>query len=104
MKKNLVRALTVVAPVITLVAGMGMGYTQHSHTNYVHVFENVAIYYTADNGYIVDEDGRRFDIDFKELPDQAVIEVTYDNKGTVTRLDDKPISYVLLDEALEARR
>lgn len=70
----------------------------------VHTFENVAIYYTADNGYIVDEDGRRFDVDFDELPDQAVLEVTYDNKGTVTRLDDKPISYVLLDETLEARR
>ena len=66
-----------------------------SEVVYVHTFCNVAIYYSKDGGYIVDEDGERFDIDFN-ITNESVIFVTYDNKNTVTRFDDEPIKYEIL--------
>lgn len=103
MKRN--EVVTIMAMMFGLVIGTVIGNEMMpARVKTEHTFQNIAIYYAADNGYIVDEDGRRFNVDFKELPDQAVLEVTYDNKGTVTRLDDKPLSYTLLDETLETRR
>lgn len=61
----------------------------------LHTFQNVAIYYSDDNGYIIDEDGRRFDVDF-DCKNESVIFVTYDNKNTVMRLDDEVISYEII--------
>ena len=64
-------------------------------TAQTHTFQNVAIYYSDDKGYIIDEDGRRFDVNF-ECKNEAVIFVTYDNKNTVMRLDDEVISYEII--------
>ncbi|MDF2615374.1 MAG: hypothetical protein K0Q47_29 [Sedimentibacter sp.] len=59
----------------------------------IHTFENVAIYYSE--GYIIDEDGDRFEVKF-DCPNDTVISVTYDNQNTVTRLDDIPIRFEIL--------
>ena len=52
-----------------------------------HEYSNIATYI---DGVLVDEDGHIFQGEF-DAPDHSVVYVTYDNKGTVTRLDDEPI-------------
>jgi len=61
---------------------------------YVHTFQNVAIY---NNGVLTDEDGEVFKKDFN-VPNDSVVLVTYNNKNTVTRLDDEPISAEIVKE------
>ncbi len=89
MKKALVMAMSI----ITLSGLFGSSVSAHE----LHTFQNVAIYYTAQGGYLVDEDGERFDVDF-DIPDNTLVLVTYDNKNTVTRFDDVPIKVEIIKE------
>jgi hypothetical protein len=55
----------------------------------VHTFQSVAVY---KNGFITDKDGEIFKKDFMNISNGSICIVTYDNKNTVTRYDDEPIS------------
>lgn len=57
-----------------------------------HTFCNVAVY---EGGALVDEDGMEFEGNWNL--EEGTYFVTYDNKGTVTRLDDEPINFERLD-------
>jgi hypothetical protein len=56
--------------------------------------QNVAIYYA--DGALIDEDGEEFRGSWNLEP--GVYFVTYDTKGTATRLDDEPIAFQYLGD------
>lgn len=89
------RILTIATLSLTMLSVSIPTYAQ-AKTKYIHTFQNVAIYYhNSKESYLIDEDGEIFNIDFP-IKNNSVILVTYDNKNTVTRLDDEPIAYEIL--------
>lgn len=72
---------------ITSALALAMGFSAPINHSYV---QNVAIY-SSSTKTITDEDGEIFGVYAPDIPDNAVVWVTYDTKGTPTRLDDEVI-------------
>lgn len=92
MTKNFLLKATIITLLVVFLLPINMAEAK-TKVKYIHTFQNVAIYYSK--GYLIDEDGEKFIIDF-DCPNNTVILVTYDNKNTVTRLDDMPINFKIL--------
>lgn len=58
--------------------------------------QNVAIY-SSSTETITDEDGEVFGVYAPDIPDNSVVWVTYDTKGTPTRLDDEVIHLEVIE-------
>ena len=58
--------------------------------------QNVAIY-SATSQTITDEDGEIFGVYAPDIPDNSTVWVTYDTKGTPTRLDDEIVDMEIID-------
>lgn len=70
-----------------------MGFSAPINHSYV---QNVAIY-SSSTETITDEDGEIFGVYAPDIPDNAVVWVTYDTKGTSTRLDDEVIHLEVIE-------
>lgn len=66
---------------------LAMGFSAPINHSYV---QNVAIY-SSSMETITDEDGEVFGVYAPDIPDNAVVWVTYDTMGTPTRLDDEVV-------------
>lgn len=70
-----------------------MGFSAPINHSYV---QNVAIY-SSSTETITDEDGEIFGVYAPDMPDNAVVWVTYDTMGTPTRLDDEVIHLEVIE-------
>lgn len=81
--------------IATLLALATVNGYEADNINHSHV-QNVAIYSSATET-ITDEDGEIFGVYAPDIPDNAVVWVTYDTKGTPTRLDDEVIHLEIIE-------
>ena len=58
--------------------------------------QNVAIY-SSSTETITDEDGEVFGVYAPNIPNNSTVWVTYDTKGTPTRLDDEIVDMEIID-------
>ena len=70
-----------------------MGFSAPITHSYV---QNVAIY-SSSTETITDEDGEIFGVYAPDIPDNSTVWVTYDTKGTPTRLDDEVVDLEVIE-------
>lgn len=78
---------------ITSALALTMGFSAPITHSYV---QNVAIY-SSSTETITDEDGEIFGVYAPDIPDNSTVWVTYDTKGTPTRLDDEVVDLEVIE-------